>query len=88
MSDIFEPAYNTIGKGYTKHRQADIRIVDLLYSLLNLPNGSVIADIGAGTGNYSLALAHKGYKMKAVEPSIVMRTQSRDVNYLVPPLSS
>lgn len=75
-SDMVEPTYDTIGKGYTKHRQADIRIVDLFYSLLNLPSGSVIADIGAGTGSYSLALAHKGYKMKAVEPSTVMRMQS------------
>lgn len=51
-SDIAEPAYNTIGKGYSKYRQPDTRIVDLLYSLLNLPSDSVIADIGAGTGNY------------------------------------
>ncbi len=78
MSDMVEPTYNTIGKGYTKYRQADIRIVDLLYSLLNLPSGSVVADIGAGAGSYSLALAHKDYKLKAIEPSAVMRMQSRE----------
>ncbi len=76
-SKITESVYNIIGKDYAKYRQADIRIVDLLYSLLNLPSGSVVADIGAGAGSYSLALAHKGYKVKAVEPSAVMRMQSR-----------
>lgn len=68
--------YNKIGIGYKKHRQADTRIVDVLYSLLNRPSGSVIADIGAGTGNYSIVLADKGYKIKAIEPSSIMQMQS------------
>ena len=68
--------YDKIGVRYKKHRQADTRIVDVLYSLLNLPPGSVIADIGAGTGNYSIVLADKGYKIKAIEPSSIMRMQS------------
>ncbi len=72
-NDIVEPVYNIIGKGYTKYRQADTRIVDLLHSLLNLPSRSIIAAIGAGTGNYSLALANKGYIVKVIEPSEVMR---------------
>jgi len=36
----------------------------------------VIADLGAGTGNYARALAVRGYRVKAVEPSAVMRVQA------------
>jgi ubiquinone/menaquinone biosynthesis C-methylase UbiE len=71
-----ESDYDEIGIGYKKHRQADPRIADVLHSLLNLPSGSVIADIGAGTGNYSIVLADKGFKIKAIEPSNIMRMQS------------
>jgi 2-polyprenyl-3-methyl-5-hydroxy-6-metoxy-1,4-benzoquinol methylase len=35
-----------------------------------------ISDVGAGTGNYSCALARRGYTIKAIEPSIVMRSQA------------
>lgn len=70
------PAYDAIGRSYTKTRQADMRIVDALVSLLALPPGSRIADIGAGTGNYAQALADRGYFVDAVEPSAVMRGQA------------
>ncbi len=70
------PVYDTIGYSYTKTRQADARIVDALVSLLALPPGSRIADIGAGTGNYTHALADRGYFVDAVEPSAVMRGQA------------
>jgi SAM-dependent methyltransferase len=36
----------------------------------------MIADIGAGTGNYANALARLGYKVKAIEPSALMRSQA------------
>ena len=75
-----KPVYDSIGVGYTQHRQADERIVDALYSLLNLPPDSVVADIGAGTGNYSIALANKGYRIKAIEPSTAMRIQSLETD--------
>lgn len=55
------PVYDSIGKQYSKTRVPDIRIVNKLIDLLNLPKGSLIADIGAGTGGYSLALAHQGF---------------------------
>jgi ubiquinone/menaquinone biosynthesis C-methylase UbiE len=45
--------------------------------LLKLPEGSIVCDIGAGTGNYSNALADSGYQIKAVEPSMVMREQAK-----------
>ncbi|MBD2299631.1 class I SAM-dependent methyltransferase [Nostoc sp. FACHB-190] len=70
------PIYNSIGKQYSQTRVPDIRIVNAIINLLNLPNGSVIADIGAGTGGYSVALANQGLFVYAVEPSIVMRQQA------------
>jgi ubiquinone/menaquinone biosynthesis C-methylase UbiE len=70
------PLYDTIGKSYITNRQADNRITDNIIDLLNLPGGSLIADIGAGTGNYSNTLADRGYHVIAIEPSPVMRDQS------------
>ena len=70
------PIYNSIGQQYSKTRVPDIRIVQAIIDLLNLPKGSIIADIGAGTGGYSLALANQGFSVYAVEPSLIMRSQS------------
>jgi ubiquinone/menaquinone biosynthesis C-methylase UbiE len=68
--------YDTIGRNYSLHRRADYRIVNCLTDYLNIPEGSVIADIGAGSGNYSNALADHGYSVKAIEPSEMMKSQS------------
>jgi ubiquinone/menaquinone biosynthesis C-methylase UbiE len=67
--------YDSIGKNYNSTRQPDKRIVAELISLLDLPTGSTIADIGAGTGNYSNAIAKQGYQIIAIEPSEVMQCQ-------------
>jgi ubiquinone/menaquinone biosynthesis C-methylase UbiE len=71
--------YDRIGEGYARHRHADPRIIDTIIELLELPWGSAIADVGAGTGNYSRALAKRGYAVKAIEPSNVMRSQAETV---------
>jgi ubiquinone/menaquinone biosynthesis C-methylase UbiE len=68
--------YDIIGQSYSKSRQADPRIVDSLLNLLALEKGSVVADIGAGTGNYSRAIADRGFLVYAVEPSDVMHSQA------------
>ncbi len=70
------PVYNEIGKGYSKYRRADLRFVDAVVRLLDLPAGSTVADIGAGTGNYSRALGGRGLSVAAVEPSPVMCDQA------------
>ncbi|MEW6184641.1 MAG: class I SAM-dependent methyltransferase [Thermodesulfobacteriota bacterium] len=83
-----EKIYNTIGINYRANRRADQRIVANLRELLNLPTGAVIADIGAGTGNYAQALAGLGFKIMAVEPSEEMRSQAtphRDVEWFSGP---
>ncbi len=68
--------YNVIGCDYNTHRAADRRIVDRLVRLLDLTPGALLADIGAGTGNYSNALAERGFAVIAVEPSSEMRGQA------------
>jgi SAM-dependent methyltransferase len=68
--------YDRIGVDYAKHRRADPRLVNAIVGLLDLPPGSAIADVGAGSGNYGRALADRGFAVKAVEPSKVMRDQA------------
>ena len=72
--------YDQIGAGYTKHRCADQRIVEKLVDILAISPPATIADIGAGTGNYSRAMADLGFQVKAVEPSEAMRSQARPHN--------
>jgi ubiquinone/menaquinone biosynthesis C-methylase UbiE len=69
--------FDTIGETYTDTRQADERIIVLLVEYLDLCQGATIADIGAGTGNYSVALAEVGFRVLAVDPSSVMRRHAR-----------
>ncbi|GAB1537927.1 hypothetical protein NUACC21_05820 [Scytonema sp. NUACC21] len=67
--------YDSIGQEYSKTRIPDPRIVRTVIDLLNLPKGSTIADVGAGTGGYSRAIANLGYSVCGIEPSSVMRAQ-------------
>lgn len=71
------PVYDSIGLTYSARRCADPRIVGALMANLRLRQGSLIADVGAGTGNYACALADLGLRISAVEPSTIMRRQSR-----------
>ena len=70
--------YDTFGKTYTATRAADPRIVQRLVDLLELTAPAQLLDIGAGTGNYSFALAELGFQIDAVEPSQVMRNQAKN----------
>ncbi len=69
--------YDSIGKSYTATRAADPRITERLVALLGLQVGSKVLDVGAGTGNYSYALAEAGFQVMALEPSKVMRDQGK-----------
>jgi ubiquinone/menaquinone biosynthesis C-methylase UbiE len=78
--------FNKIGGTYNRTRSADKRIVSELIKLLGLQKGTTIADVGAGTGNYSFALANAGYKIKAIEPSTTMIShslQDLDIEWLI-----
>ena len=70
------PIYNSIGQSYNKYRRADARITRAMIELMGLRASATIADVGAGTGNYSRALAGEGYNVIAVEPSDTMMAQA------------
>jgi|GEM_PF-263701 len=74
--DVNSNLYDSIGRNYNQNRAADPRVLTVIEELLERPLGSAIADVGAGTGNYSNALADLGYKLEAVEPSVEMRRQA------------
>src|SRR5260221_6272185 len=44
-------------------------VIKFLQKECNLSDGSVIADIGSGTGIFTALLLNKGYKVYAVEPN-------------------
>jgi SAM-dependent methyltransferase len=69
--------YNHIGKTYNTTRHADTRIAQRIVQELDINTPATILDIGAGTGNYSYELANMGYRVIAMEPSEVMRTQGK-----------
>lgn len=68
--------YDVIGKTYAQTRTSDPRIAGKLREILASSQASTIADIGAGTGSYALALAEYGYHVLAAEPSAMMRSQA------------
>ena len=70
------PVYNRIGRSYARHRRPDPRVVRRIVDLLGLAAGSLLADVGAGSGGYSAAFAERGFSIKAIEPSEVMRAQA------------
>jgi SAM-dependent methyltransferase len=74
--------YDTIGKAYSKTRRSDLRIAARLIELLSLPPASAVADIGAGTGNYSIELARAGFRCFAVEPSAEMAKQAEQHHFI------
>ncbi|MBN1799718.1 MAG: class I SAM-dependent methyltransferase [Spirochaetales bacterium] len=74
--------YNKIGINYNRTRKADPRIVKQIILLLNSNVNSKIADIGAGTGNYSYELARYGYQVYALEPANIMHKQRKTHNNL------
>ncbi len=58
--DLYRPGYPTA-------------VITYLQQTTGLPAGSIIADIGSGTGIFSALLLDAGYAVKAVEPNQAMR---------------
>ncbi|MBS1530725.1 MAG: class I SAM-dependent methyltransferase [Bacteroidetes bacterium] len=62
---------------YVKYRPGyPGEIIDYLEKACDLKPGSVIADIGAGTGIFTKLLLEKGYKVYGVEPNDPMREEA------------
>ena len=69
------------GKGeiYAKARpKYACGLFDYLKNTLNIPAGSVFADIGSGTGIFTGQLLNCGYKVFAVEPNDDMRNKAEE----------
>lgn len=69
------------GKGeiYAKARpKYALGFFDYLKNTLNIPVGSVFADVGSGTGIFTGQLLSCGYKVYAVEPSEDMRKKAEE----------
>ena len=69
------------GKGeiYAKARpKYALEFFDYLKNALNIPAGSVFADVGSGTGIFTEQLLSRGYKVFAVEPNEDMRKKAEE----------
>lgn len=51
---------------------------DYMKNTLNIPEGSVFADIGSGTGIFTEQLLARGYRVYAVEPNVDMRKKAEE----------
>jgi SAM-dependent methyltransferase len=68
---VGSPVYDTIGRGYVAHRRTDPRWEAVVAEHLGAPAGSLVVNVGAGSGSYEPT--HCG--VVAVEPSSVMVAQ-------------
>ena len=69
------------GKGeiYAKARPSyAAELLDYIKNTMNVPNGSVFADIGSGTGIFTEQLLNCGYRVYAVEPNEDMRKKAEE----------
>jgi ubiquinone/menaquinone biosynthesis C-methylase UbiE len=69
--------YDLIGIDYNLTRTADPFLAERLFSLAAPRKDSNTLDVGCGTGNYTVALAARGYSFCGVEPSETMIEQAR-----------
>lgn len=69
------------GKGeiYAKARPScAIELFDYMKNTLNIPQGSIFADIGSGTGIFTKQLLDRGHLVYAVEPNEDMRKKAEE----------
>ncbi len=69
--------YDSIGQGYNTTRRADPYLAGRLCDLLIPEAGKKYVDIGCGTGNYTVALAEKGFDFTGIDPSEKMLSTAR-----------
>jgi len=64
-----ESKYDRIGLGYNNTRKADDYLTSRLLHHLNPEKSKSYLDIGCGTGNYTIALHKKGFRLVGLDPS-------------------
>ncbi|MFP3943360.1 MAG: class I SAM-dependent methyltransferase [Alphaproteobacteria bacterium] len=71
------PLYDRIGRTYDYGRRADARITGPLAEHLGPPEAGAVIDVGCGTGNYTAALAARGYRITGLDISPHMLGKAR-----------
>jgi ubiquinone/menaquinone biosynthesis C-methylase UbiE len=69
--------YEKTAKTYDQHRNADVVLVDGIVRHLQTSKDGKYLDIGCGSGNYTVALNHRGVNMEGVDLSHSMLEQAR-----------
>jgi len=80
---LASPLYDLIGATYDATRRADPDLLLHLLRHLDRPKGSLILDIGCGTGNYSLAMNQAEYRVVGLDRSRLMLDKARQKSPLV-----
>ncbi len=75
-----EITYDQIGNGYNATRKADPYLTARLLHHLQPKTDKLYLDIGCGTGNYTIAMAEKGFPFTGIEPSEKMLTEAKARN--------
>ncbi len=71
--------FNGKGEIYAKARpRYAVALFDYIKNTLLIPEKSVFADIGSGTGIFSEHLLENGYRVYAVEPNVDMRKKAEE----------
>jgi demethylmenaquinone methyltransferase/2-methoxy-6-polyprenyl-1,4-benzoquinol methylase len=70
--------YSNQAKGYDHTRSASPSVLAPLRAALEGAPGPRLADIGGGTGNYALALAHEGWEPVVIDRSSEMIARARE----------
>ena len=69
--------YDRIGRTYDHGRRADSRIFDPLADHLGPAHAGPVLDVGCGSGNYTAAMAGKGYTLTGLDVSTGMLAKAR-----------
>jgi ubiquinone/menaquinone biosynthesis C-methylase UbiE len=66
--------YSELAEAYLKRPPYAPEVLEQIFTLAGLTQGSRVCDIGAGVGHLTIPLAEKGYAVIAVEPNDAMRS--------------
>lgn len=72
-----EIKYDKIGIRYNSTRRADPYLTERLLYHLQPKVENRYLDIGCGTGNYTIALANKGFRFIGIDPSEIMINEAK-----------
>lgn len=74
------PKYDTIGIGYNTTRKADPYLTGKIIEHLKPEAEGLYLEIGCGTGNYTIALQEKGFRLIGIDPSEEMLSEAKERN--------